>query len=124
MKIEEGVELSRFTTLGAGGPATAFARPESVDDLEEALAWASARDLPVATVGLGSNLLVADEGFGGVVLKLGGKLAEAHVEGERLLAGGGAANAVCLHRVRARSEERRVGKECSLTCRSRWSPYH
>jgi UDP-N-acetylmuramate dehydrogenase len=101
VKIEEGVELSRFTTLGAGGPATAFARPESVEDLEEALAWASAQDLPVATVGLGSNLLVADEGFGGVVLKLGGKLAEAHVEGERLLAGGGAANAVCLHRVRA-----------------------
>jgi UDP-N-acetylmuramate dehydrogenase len=101
VKIEEGVELSRFTTLGAGGPAKAFARPESVEDLEEALAWASAQDLAVATVGLGSNLLVADEGFGGVVLKLGGKLAEARVEGERLLAGGGAANAVCLHRVRA-----------------------
>jgi UDP-N-acetylmuramate dehydrogenase len=55
----------------------------------------------VATVGLGSNLLVADEGFDGLVLKLGGELAEARVEGEQLLAGGGAANAVCLHRVRA-----------------------
>ena len=40
VKIEEGVELSRFTTLGAGGPAKAFARPESVEELEEALAWA------------------------------------------------------------------------------------
>jgi UDP-N-acetylmuramate dehydrogenase len=57
--------------------------------------------LQVATVGLGSNLLVADEGFEGLVLKLGGELAEATVEGERLVAGGGAANAVCLHRVRA-----------------------
>ena len=37
MKFEQGVELSRFTTLGAGGPAKAFARPESVDELEEAL---------------------------------------------------------------------------------------
>ena len=101
MKIEEGVELSRFTTLGAGGPARAFARPESVDELEEALAWAREHELPVATIGLGSNLLVADEGFDGLVLKLGGELAEARVEGERLLAGGGAANAVCLHRVRA-----------------------
>ena len=65
------------------------------------LAWAGEHDLPVATVGLGSNLLVADEGFDGLVLKLGGELAEARVEGERLLAGGGAANAVCLHRARA-----------------------
>ena len=93
MKVEEGVELSRFTTLGAGGPAKAFARPESVEELEEALAWAREHELPVATVGLGSNLLVADEGFDGLVLKLGGELAEASVEGEQLLAGGGAHHA-------------------------------
>ena len=101
MTPEEGVALSRFTTLGTGGPARAFARPGTLGDLEEALAWASERELAVATVGLGSNLLVADEGFEGLVLKLGGELAEAGVEGERLVAGGGAANAVCLHRVRA-----------------------
>jgi UDP-N-acetylmuramate dehydrogenase len=101
VNIEEAVELSRFTTLGAGGPARAFARPESVEELEEALAWARDNELPVATVGLGSNLLVADEGFDGLVLKLGGGLAETRVEEEKLLAGGGAANAVCLHRVRA-----------------------
>jgi UDP-N-acetylmuramate dehydrogenase len=101
VNIEEAVELSRFTTLGAGGPARAFARPESVEELEETLAWAREHELPVATVGLGSNLLVADEGFDGLVLKLGGGLAEARVEEEKLLAGGGAANAVCLHRVRA-----------------------
>jgi len=101
VKVEEGVALSRFTTLGAGGPATAFARLESVDEVEEALSWARQRGLPVATIGLGSNLLVADVGFEGLVLKLGGELAQAQVEGERLLAGGGAPNAVCLHRVRA-----------------------
>jgi UDP-N-acetylmuramate dehydrogenase len=101
VKVEAGVVLSRFTTLGAGGPATAFARPESLDELKEALAWARERNLPVATIGLGSNLLVADGGFEGLVLKLGGELAEARVEDERLFAGGGAANAVCLHRARA-----------------------
>jgi UDP-N-acetylmuramate dehydrogenase len=101
VKLEEGVALSRFTTLGAGGPAKALARPASLEELKEALGWARERNLPVATIGLGSNLLVADEGFEGLVLKLGGELAEAHVEGERLLAGGGAANAVCLHRARA-----------------------
>ena len=101
MKVEEGVALSRLTTLGAGGPAAAFARPESVDELEQALAWARERELPVAAIGLGSNLLVADQGFDGLVLKLGGGLADVQVEGARLLAGGGATNAVCLHRVRA-----------------------
>ncbi len=101
MKVEEGVALSRFTTIGTGGPAKAFARPESLAALEEALAWARERELAIATVGLGSNLLVADEGFDGLVLKLAGELAAAEVDGERLLAGGGAANAVCLHRARA-----------------------
>src|SRR5207237_632978 len=82
------------------GPATAFARPETLAELEEALAWGRERELAVATVGLGSNLLIADEGFDGLVLKLAGDLASAEVEGERLVAGGGAANAVCLHRAR------------------------
>jgi UDP-N-acetylmuramate dehydrogenase len=101
VKLEEGVALSRYTTLGAGGPAKAFARPESIEELGEALEWARKRDLRVATIGLGSNLLVADDGFDGLVLKLGGALAETRIEGERMVAGGGAANAVCLHRTRA-----------------------
>ena len=100
MKFEEGVALSRFTTLGTGGPAAAFARPETLDELQEALAWAAERELAVAAVGLGSNLLVADEGFDGLVVKLAGELAIAGTEENRLLAGGGAANAVCLHRAR------------------------
>jgi UDP-N-acetylenolpyruvoylglucosamine reductase len=100
VKLEEGVALSRFTTLGSGGQARAFARPETVEDVEESLAWARDRDLPVATIGLGSNLLVADEGFDGLVLRLAGGLATAETKGERLLAGGGATNAVCLHRAR------------------------
>jgi UDP-N-acetylmuramate dehydrogenase len=101
MKIEDGVELARFTTLGTGGPARAFGRPESVDQLEEALHFARDQGLDVATVGLGSNLLVADDGVDGLVLKLAGELAQAEVVGELLVAGGGAANAVCLHRTRA-----------------------
>jgi len=101
MKLEEGLRLSRFTTIGTGGPAAAFARPETIDELQEALAYARDRDLPVAVVGLGSNLLVADEGFDGLVLKLAGELARAEVDGELLVAGGGVPNAVALHRARA-----------------------
>jgi UDP-N-acetylmuramate dehydrogenase len=101
MRIEEQVDLSRFTTLGTGGLAQAFARPASLEELQGALRFAHERQLQVATVGLGSNLLVADEGFDGLVLKLTGGLAQADVHGDRLVAGGGAANAVCLHRARA-----------------------
>jgi len=99
--IEEQVPLARFTTIGIGGPARAFARPRTVDELREALAWAREHGLPVATVGLGSNLLVSDGGFDGLVLRLDGELAAAEVRDELLVAGGGAANAVCLHRARA-----------------------
>jgi UDP-N-acetylmuramate dehydrogenase len=101
VKVEEGVSLSRFTTLGTGGPARAFARPETIAELEQSLGWAAERDLRVATIGLGSNLLVADEGFDGLVIKLAGELAHARVDGELLIAGGGAPNAVSLHRARA-----------------------
>jgi UDP-N-acetylenolpyruvoylglucosamine reductase len=101
VNAERDILLSRFTTVGIGGPAKAFARPEKLAELEKALAWASERELSVATIGLGSNLLVADGGFDGLVLKLAGELATAEVEGDRLVAGGGAANAVCLHRTRA-----------------------
>jgi UDP-N-acetylmuramate dehydrogenase len=99
--IELDVVLARFTTLGTGGPAAAFARPETLAQLEESLRHAREHALPVAVVGLGSNLLVADTGFDGLVLKLAGELARAEVRGDLLVAGGGAPNAVALHRARA-----------------------
>jgi UDP-N-acetylenolpyruvoylglucosamine reductase len=101
--IEEHVLLSRFTTLGTGGPARWFAKPQTVEELTEALEWAAERDVPVSVIGLGSNLLVADEGVDGLVLKLAGELAGAKAEGDRLLAGGGAPMAVSLHCARAAS---------------------
>jgi UDP-N-acetylmuramate dehydrogenase len=101
MTIEEGVELAGLTTLGTGGPARAFARPETEADVEEALRWAAERGVAVATIGLGSNLLAADEGVDALVLRLTGALAAVTVDGGVLRAGGGAANAVALHRARA-----------------------
>jgi UDP-N-acetylenolpyruvoylglucosamine reductase len=101
VKIDEGVRLSRFTTLGTGGPARAFARPETVEELQSALDFAREQGLLVAALGLGSNLLVADDGFEGLALKLGGELAQVDVQGELLVAGGGVPNAVALHRARA-----------------------
>jgi UDP-N-acetylenolpyruvoylglucosamine reductase len=99
--VKENVPLSKFTTLGTGGPASWFARPETVEELVELLNAAAERELAVAAVGLGSNLLVADEGFAGLALKLDGVLAIAKAGEGRLVAGGGAPLAVCLHRARA-----------------------
>jgi len=101
--IDEYVPLSRFTTLGTGGPARWFASPENLNQLGDALAWAAERGASVSVVGLGSNLLVADEGVDGLVLKLSGELAAAEADGDRVVAGGGAPLAVCLHRARAAS---------------------
>jgi UDP-N-acetylmuramate dehydrogenase len=100
MKVEEGVELSRYTTLGTGGPAHAFAQPESEAEVDELLRWAAERGTAVAVVGLGSNLLAADAGVDAVVLKLRGELAAVEIDGDLVRAGGGAANAVVLHRAR------------------------
>ncbi|MFL5954309.1 MAG: UDP-N-acetylmuramate dehydrogenase [Gaiellaceae bacterium] len=99
--MEENVALARFTTIGTGGPARWFARPESVDALHEALGWAAERGVSVEVVGLGSNLLVHDDGVDALVLKLCGELAAVEVEGDTLVMGGGAPNAVGLHRARA-----------------------
>jgi len=101
MNLHEGALLSKYTTLGTGGPAHRLGNPGTVDELVEMLAWARDEHLPVAAVGLGSNLLAADEGYQGLVLKLGGELASAHAEEGLLLAGGGAPLGVCLHRARA-----------------------
>jgi UDP-N-acetylenolpyruvoylglucosamine reductase len=101
MPITPGYRLSKLTTIGTGGPAVGFARPESLAELEEALAWAAERDVPAVSVGLGSNLLAADTGVGALVVRLAGDLAAVEVDGDLLRAGGGAANAVCLHRARA-----------------------
>jgi UDP-N-acetylmuramate dehydrogenase len=101
MKVRESVPLSKFTTLGTGGPARWFAEPESVEELADLLAAAEHRGIPAAPIGLGSNLLVADEGFEGLALRLRGALSVALVGDGKLVAGGGAPLAVCLHRARA-----------------------
>ncbi|HEX4745498.1 MAG TPA: UDP-N-acetylmuramate dehydrogenase [Gaiellaceae bacterium] len=98
--MEEGVPLARLTTIGVGGPARALARPRSVRELAEAVRYARDEGLSVLAVGLGSNLLVADEGVDALALRLEGELAAVQVDGQMLRAGGGATNAVCLHRAR------------------------
>lgn len=101
LEIERNVPLARLTTVGIGGPARAFVQPATLAELEAALAWAAEKGLPVVPLGLGSNVLAADEGVEALIVRLAGELAAVEVEGDLLVAGGGAANAVALHRARA-----------------------
>jgi UDP-N-acetylenolpyruvoylglucosamine reductase len=97
---EENVSLARLTTIGTGGPARWFARPRTDAELRAALQWARAGQVAVEVIGLGSNVLVHDDGVDALVLRLEGELAAIEIAGSILSAGGGATNAVCLHRAR------------------------
>jgi UDP-N-acetylenolpyruvoylglucosamine reductase len=88
--VQADYPLARLTTIRTGGPADFFARPESPERLSELLAWAAEEAIEVGVVGSGSNLLVADAGFRGLVVKLDGSLAAIEQDGRRLLCGGGA----------------------------------
>ncbi|HEU4944334.1 MAG TPA: UDP-N-acetylmuramate dehydrogenase [Solirubrobacterales bacterium] len=88
--VERDFPLARLTTVRTGGAADWFARPGSEDELLELLAWAADEGLELGAVGSGSNLLVADDGFRGLALKLDGDLTTIDRQGETLLCGGGA----------------------------------
>ncbi len=66
--LRERVPLAPLTTIGIGGPARWFVEATSAEEVEEALAWAADVALPIFVLGGGSNLLIADGGFPGLVL--------------------------------------------------------
>jgi UDP-N-acetylenolpyruvoylglucosamine reductase len=88
--VEKNFSLARLTTVRTGGPADYFARPSSQDELVTLLAWAKEIGATVGVIGSGSNLLVADDGFRGLAMKLSGALTEVERDGSHLLCGGGA----------------------------------
>jgi UDP-N-acetylenolpyruvoylglucosamine reductase len=94
LKLPDGVErdysLARLTTVRAGGPADLFARPDDERRLAELLRWAESEGVAVGVVGSGSNLLVADDGYRGLVIKLDGQLSAIERQGHRVVCGGGA----------------------------------
>jgi UDP-N-acetylmuramate dehydrogenase len=89
-EVEHDYPLARLTTIRIGGAADYFARPASEEGLVELLSWAEQEGQRVGVVGSGSNLLVSDAGFRGLVLKLDGGLADFERHGSRVEAGGGA----------------------------------
>jgi UDP-N-acetylmuramate dehydrogenase len=70
LSVEENVPLAPLTTLRVGGPARFFIRVQTEEQIGEGLDFARKRSCPVFILGGGSNLVVADSGFPGVVLKI------------------------------------------------------
>jgi UDP-N-acetylmuramate dehydrogenase len=100
--VEAGAPLAPRTTWRIGGPARYLCRVRTESALARVLAGAAQSSLPVAILGMGSNVLVADEGFPGVVLRLEGEFLEVRVEGSLVHAGGGAPlGGVCATAARA-----------------------
>lgn len=87
--VEAGVPLARLTTVRTGGSGAYFARPESTEQLAELIRWATDSRLALEVIGSGSNLLIADSGFEGLVVKLDGELAAIERHGDRVFCGGG-----------------------------------
>jgi UDP-N-acetylenolpyruvoylglucosamine reductase len=88
--LRPDVALAPFTTIRVGGSADWLCRAASFRDVVGALAWARDQGVPVAVIGRGSNLLVSDEGFRGLALRLVGRLTSISVRGTDMWCGGGA----------------------------------
>jgi len=96
------VPLAPRTSMRVGGPAAAFATMLDVPTLVRTLAYCHANGLAWTILGLGSNVLVRDEGFAGIVLRLAGAFTAVSVNGTRVRAGGAAPIvAVCREAARA-----------------------
>jgi UDP-N-acetylmuramate dehydrogenase len=87
--VRENVPLSGRTTLRIGGPARFFVEVHDVDSLAALLEAGRAEGLPVLALGKGSNLLVPDEGFPGVVFTLAGDFLAMRIAPPDVVAGGG-----------------------------------
>jgi UDP-N-acetylmuramate dehydrogenase len=96
--VQADYPTARLTTVGTGGPARWFARPTTVAELGDVLAWAAGAGLETAVIGLGSNLLVSDEGYDGVIIRLAGELARIERDEDRVTCGGGASLAAIVKR--------------------------
>jgi len=70
LEIQENIPLAPLTTFNVGGPARFFAEARSQNEVQQALAYAAARHLPLFVMGGGSNLVIADEGWPGLVLRI------------------------------------------------------
>lgn len=111
MEIQENILLAPYTTLQVGGNARYFAEPQNDIEVIEALRWAQTRAIPVFVLGGGSNLLVSDAGYDGLVLHIAIEGIETHDDGDKRIYSVGAGVAWDSFVARA-VEDNCAGVEC------------
>jgi UDP-N-acetylmuramate dehydrogenase len=94
--IQENVPLAPFTSFDIGGPARFFATAENVSGVREALLFARSKGLPFSILGGGTNLLISDDGFDGLIIRL--KLEGVTVSGDHIKADAGVDLSGLVHR--------------------------
>jgi UDP-N-acetylmuramate dehydrogenase len=103
-KVEVDLPLAPLTTYRLGGPAALFVEPNTADELHDvtnALSEAGASDAPVLVLGRGSNVVISDEGFDGIVVHLGRGFAEVRPTKDGLTAGAAATQPITANRAAA-----------------------
>ncbi len=82
--LQQDVYLNKYTTWNIGGPARYFCEPGSISELQRGLDFADETGLNWRVIGNGSNLLISDGGFDGLVVRIGPKFADHVVDGQTL----------------------------------------
>ncbi|MEN6305366.1 MAG: UDP-N-acetylmuramate dehydrogenase [Armatimonadia bacterium] len=97
VEVHEHEPMSAHTSFGIGGPADILAIPQTLAALRQVLAAVAEAQLPLLIIGNGTNIIVRDGGFRGVVVKLGEQLGRIRQEGTRIVAESGASlGRVCV----------------------------
>ena len=87
VRFEE--DLSGYNTFRVGGPASCMVFPSSLKEIQKVLGFVFAHEVPLLVLGRGSNVLISDEGFPGIVMSIGNRLGEFRIEGDRVNAQAG-----------------------------------
>lgn len=82
--------MKKHTTFRIGGPADYFVTPESKEEIQAIVELCKKEEIPYSVIGNGSNLLVGDKGYRGVILQIFKKMNQIRVEGNKIHAGAGA----------------------------------
>ena len=87
--VRTGEALAGHTTFRVGGPADYYVSPASPQEVAALMAYAKQTALPYTVIGNGSNLLVSDDGYRGLVIHLGSRMSDTRLEGSRITAEAG-----------------------------------
>ena len=89
-KCNEDEPMKKHTTFRIGGPADYFVTPESKEEIQAIVELCKKEEIPYSVIGNGSNLLVGDKGYRGVILQIFKKMNQIRVEENKIYAGAGA----------------------------------